>query len=386
MNNRIIADISRSQKRGRLLVACLLLLAAVSVAANEGQSGTATPYLSAIDPTPVPASSRAQRIILQGKGFVAGSRAAISRDGKVELLAPERIEVLDSQRVALSIVPGEQRSDWAVQLSTPDNRHSNVLRFQVIPQVEDPHKAKTEAVTAAKDRGVATEPVAESGEGGAERNGARQRLRGYDWLAAQEKSHFTLQLLASDSRERVKWAAAQQHGEEVLALFAMEREGRTLYALTQGSYASRSAAERAAAALPADSSPWIRSMESVHRVMQREQHRDTSVKSVAEPLIEDTAWVWSRNPAHYTLQLGASANEHAMETSMQRYSLPGTMGVLHTRRNNSDWFVLIYGSYSSREAAQQAIQHLPAELRQSRPWVRRFEKLHDLLSTAEPLR
>ena len=376
MSNRLLASIAGWHARGLALIAFVMpLLAPLSVVTADEQSGAAAPQLSAIVPSPVPASPHAQRVVLHGNGFVAGSRAAISRDGKVELLTPERVEVLDSQRLALSIVPGESRSDWAVQISPPDNRHSNVLRFQVVVQAEEKPRAQPEA-------DVVVETPSRTDAGAATGSRPRQSLRGHDWLAAQAKGHFTLQLLASESRERVEWAATQQPGEDELALFAMERDGRTLYALTQGSYATRSAAEQAAATLPAGSSPWIRTMESVQRVMLREQPPATEVKSAGTPLVEDVAWVWSRNPAHYTLQLAASADEYALEASMQRFSLPGTMSILHTRRSGKEWYILIYGSFSDREAAQQAIPHLPAALRQASVWPRRFEELHDLLSGA----
>jgi DamX protein len=46
--------------------------------------------------------------------------------------------------------------------------------------------------------------------------------------------------------------------------------------------------------------------------------------------------------------------------------------ILHTRLNNKDWFILVYGSYSRHEKARASISSLPKGLQITKPWPRRI--------------
>ena len=49
---------------------------------------------------------------------------------------------------------------------------------------------------------------------------------------------------------------------------------------------------------------------------------------------------------------------------------PEQAAVLHTQLNNKDWYILVYGSYSTREKARAAIGSLPKGLQLTKPWPR----------------
>lgn len=69
---------------------------------------------------------------------------------------------------------------------------------------------------------------------------------------------------------------------------------------------------------------------------------------------------------HYTVQIASSANRSSMQTLMDQYiDLP-----LKVVSQDQEKYVLWYGDFSSRTAAEAAIQRLPARLLSSKPWIR----------------
>jgi len=51
-----------------------------------------------------------------------------------------------------------------------------------------------------------------------------------------------------------------------------------------------------------------------------------------------------------------------------------------TRQNGRTWYSLVYGSYTSRGPAHQAMRHLPRSLRRNNPRIRSFGEIHSQLS------
>ena len=49
---------------------------------------------------------------------------------------------------------------------------------------------------------------------------------------------------------------------------------------------------------------------------------------------------------------------------------------IHTvEQRGRAWYVLTFGEYNEREHAKQAIEHLPRDLAQFKPWVRQLSDL-----------
>jgi DamX protein len=98
--------------------------------------------------------------------------------------------------------------------------------------------------------------------------------------------------------------------------------------------------------------------------------------------IKDTAWVWSQNPGHYSIQLASASDEASIEAVMARLSLPAELAVVQSQRNGQPWYVMIYGHFVSKEAALEAVARLPAALKKAGPWVRQFSALQSEIGQA----
>lgn len=86
------------------------------------------------------------------------------------------------------------------------------------------------------------------------------------WYANQPKTNYLVQVLGTRNQSNAE-ALVKQHGEGY-RYFAKQHEGKPLYVVTQGSYASRNAALEGIKALPASlraGKPWVRSFASVQQ-------------------------------------------------------------------------------------------------------------------------
>jgi septal ring-binding cell division protein DamX len=216
-------------------------------------------------------------------------------------------------------------------------------------------------------------------------DGASQNILGSEWLARQPGQNFTLQLLASHSRYTLLRFARQEGLAAPLAQFALDRDGKELHVLTQGSYASRAEAEQAAHSLPAGIHPWIRTVASVQQVMKREAEPAAGVRSPPSGGgIKDIAWVWSQDPGRYTVQLATAKSEETIEAVIRQSALPGELAVVQVMHKEQPRYALIYGSFADSDAARGVIARLPESLRQADPWPRSFATLHDEISRSTP--
>jgi DamX protein len=117
---------------------------------------------------------------------------------------------------------------------------------------------------------------------------------------------------------------------------------------------------------------------------RKESKTYRSNRAAGKNRIKDTAWIWSRNPANYAVQLAAARNEQLLETRMREMSLPGDMAVVQTLSRGQRWYVLIFGDFSNRESARRAIDDLPESLQRAKPWPRSFASLQEELSRSTP--
>jgi septal ring-binding cell division protein DamX len=223
-------------------------------------------------------------------------------------------------------------------------------------------------------------PTAAKPQSTVEKRNGSEALLGADWYRAQPKSHYTLQLLASNSRMNLRLFVRKHPQLDPVASFMMRRGGEPLYVLTTGSYPNREAALTAAERLSEGLKAWPRSLADVLSVMEQEPAEAQPAAATGEIQKKDTAWIWSRDPLHYTVQLAGAESEKAINEAMQRAGLGGEMSVVRTERNGKAWYVLIYGSYADREEAKRSIERLPAELQRTSPWPRSFASLQDELS------
>ena len=93
----------------------------------------------------------------------------------------------------------------------------------------------------------------------------------------------------------------------------------------------------------------------------------------ASPAHED--WLAERPGDHYTIQLIAGYKERTLKRFMEQYQVGGKAHVVQAQRQGRTWHVLVTGDYPTREAARNALNRLPRELRDNGIWVRSFASL-----------
>lgn len=91
------------------------------------------------------------------------------------------------------------------------------------------------------------------------------------------------------------------------------------------------------------------------------------------------AWLLAQPADNFTIQLATGSNESALRDLLATQShaqpgawfrLPGDSAVLYTA---------VLGSFASFAAAASTLESLPEAMRETRPWIRRFRELQQLL-------
>lgn len=120
---------------------------------------------------------------------------------------------------------------------------------------------------------------------------------------------------------------------------------------------------QAAAATAADPSPAAEP--------DRTGARDTAAAPAAQNGDDESDWLLTRPPDHYTLQVLGSRSAETVRNTIRRFALQDA--AFYTVQYRGDaYHVLVQGDYASRDDASRAIRRLPAELRKAGPWPRRF--------------
>ena len=81
-------------------------------------------------------------------------------------------------------------------------------------------------------------------------------------------------------------------------------------------------------------------------------------------------------PQTYTIQLLASHDSTQLERLVQTHHLRAQMQIRRVQKGDKAWYVLTFGEYNEREHAIYAIDHLPRDLIQFKPWVRQIGVLN----------
>jgi DamX protein len=89
-----------------------------------------------------------------------------------------------------------------------------------------------------------------------------------------------------------------------------------------------------------------------------------------------------QSAGNFTVQLFGSHDRQAAERFKEGSKVKERLAVYRTGRDGKDWYVVVAGSYGSRDAAQRAIQNLPPELKRSNPWPRSLASVQDSIRQA----
>lgn len=364
----------------------------------------AAPKLTALQPEPVIGARTPQVLTLKGSGFRPGLSVTVSWDGSEKRLSPSQVQVDSDSRLRLTLTTGTRNRTWTVQVSDPQHGTSNRLRFTV--KAPQPGTAGVIEATPSANKVAATVPA-----GG---------VLGEDWLRSRDADHYTLQLLSTHTAENVSRFVREHHLGGEVAQFHSRHDGQSWYTVVRGDYASRQAAESAAAHLPTSLKgikPWIRRFGDIQaqlstaaataampasKPVQASPSATSPVLAGEQPATDlpgrtrvsrppadrpggsaALAWLWDQDPRHYTLQLLGARSEASLQAYIHEHHLEGKAVYFKTLREGLDWYSLVYGVYADRAKAVQAIASLPAGLRQSQPWARSFASIHSELSPAD---
>ena len=94
--------------------------------------------------------------------------------------------------------------------------------------------------------------------------------------------------------------------------------------------------------------------------------------------IKGQDWIAAQDPRQFTVQLIGFGSEMSAVRFIHDNHLESQAAYYSTMRSGQPWFAVIYGQFSSRDAAHQALERLPSSLRSASPWIRSFRDIQAL--------
>ncbi len=101
-------------------------------------------------------------------------------------------------------------------------------------------------------------------------------------------------------------------------------------------------------------------------------------QSAKKGLSEQENHLLSVNKRHYTLQLLGASNEESIKKFVKKHGLEKTTYAFQTKRQGKDWYIVVYGDYSTNQEAKLASEKMTKQLNSSniQPWVRDLNAIH----------
>ncbi|MGD9386126.1 MAG: SPOR domain-containing protein, partial [Thioalkalispiraceae bacterium] len=320
--------------------------------------------VDAINPNPVPTSRSQQTISISGQGFTPNSEVVVSWTGNEKKLSKTQIHYVSENQIDITITVGSSEDDWRVHVVDPEAGKSNTASFRVTQFDQGYQKDK--------------------------------------WILTQNPGDFTLQLFGTNKQTNAEEFIQQHRLGDEAGYFYSRDDGKDWYRVIYGAFPDKAAAQQAASSLPASLKvkPWVRRLDDIQasinasrKVTQRNRPKTTTATAVSEPTsfplagassAEYESWLWSQDPAKFTLQLLGARQSDSIKKFLRKYrKLNGKAVYFHTRHNDRDWYTVVYGVYETRKQAQQAIKRLPDELQTASPWIRSFASIHAELDRAD---
>jgi DamX protein len=90
-------------------------------------------------------------------------------------------------------------------------------------------------------------------------------------------------------------------------------------------------------------------------------------------------WIRAQPGSRFTLQLLVSGNQEALQSFVRQHRLQGQLAWFRRQQQGREEYVLLYGTYPGRAAAQADIATLPARVQRDKPWPRSFTSVQDQL-------
>lgn len=110
--------------------------------------------------------------------------------------------------------------------------------------------------------------------------------------------------------------------------------------------------------------------------------------STLKSLQENEQHLLSANQSHYTLQLLGARKEANVKQFIQQHALTDKTYYFKSHLAGADWYVVVYGEYSSKEAAKAAMERMPSSVKQQKitPWVREFKSVQEDIKAKNALK
>jgi DamX protein len=91
--------------------------------------------------------------------------------------------------------------------------------------------------------------------------------------------------------------------------------------------------------------------------------------------LREADWLLAQKASHWTIQLLGAREPETLLVFAQRHQLGKQAAWYKTWLSSKPYYVLVYGSYVSRDAAKAQINQLPDTLRSAKPWVKSFDSV-----------
>lgn len=335
--------------------------------------------IKGITPNPFIGSDKRQAVSIKGEGFSKQTVVELRWDKNKKhfssRLTPSQFEYINSNQIKLFIATGIKKRKWTVVAISPAG-NTSTSSFSVVNKAQENIKK----VKSSSDNNIKDE----------------------HWLKQQVDTNYTIQLFGSYNKNAIDDLVKKYALKGDILKYTTQRNGQNWYTMTYGNYKTRQEALSAVTTLdPAlTKTPWVRNFSSINDQLSTSSSANKGVKQVTPPAqtanitlsnpvssnkvlskSKNEAWVWTQNPADFTIQLIALSSEAGIKDYMKKYAIESQSAYFKTMRDGKALYVLIYGNYKSKTAAQDASKQLTATIKDSNPWVRNFSAVHGMMSS-----
>jgi len=315
-----------------------------------------------ISPDPLIGSDKRQAVTINGQGFSMQTVIELKWDKNKKhfssRLTPGQFEYISANQIKLYIATGKKERKWRILATNPTGSTSS-SSFSVVK--ERPKKTSTASL----------------------HNG--DTLKGENWLRQQPDTNYTIQLFASHNKQAINELLNKYALKGDILRFNTQKEGKNWYTMTYGSYVTKQDAIKAIASLNAEltnPAPWVRSMASIKEtLLSGSKQPGKKTLATIPQKSRDEAWIWTQNPADYTVQLIALSSKQAIKDYIKQYSIQSEAVYFKTTRSGKALYVLLYGKYTDKKLATQAAEKLSVKIKNGKPWVRSFSAVHEMMSS-----
>ena len=331
--------------------------------------------IESISPNPLVGSDKRQAVTVMGQGFSKQTVLELKWDKNKKhfssRLTPSQFEYISANQIKLFIATGTKERKWRV-LATNPTGNTSASSFSVVKDKASVNNKPDDKVE--KNSTATVTATASSGS----------ILKDERWLRQQPDTNYTIQLFGSYNKQAIDELVKKHSLQGDILRFETQRDGKSWFTMTYGNYLSKQDASAAVTSLdPAltNPAPWLRSMGSIKESLRFSERQPGEIIAIdVSSKIKDEAWIWTQNPADYTVQLIALSSEKGIKDYIIKSKIQSEAVYFKTIRNGNALYVLLYGSYANKQLATQAGKKLSAQIKGSKPWVRSFSTVHGMMS------